>query len=390
MYVFFIKVDAPELLMSSHHTSGRVQDKDQQQRGKREASCLRSQLLLPSFSSFGKIYTQLHCRQPVIFTRLQTTFKAILSKSNHEIERTSAFFSYFCDRLALEPASVEEQLFAHLRRQNCIYVEATHSQYAQDVFGKSRQVIGVVSSKLLQVLHLPNSPPSKSEIVDTALHMLCVPTAVWERPRAGCGWEVIQETFADKVPLCFLVDTPSKFIGNSRWIEVDKAKCLVLSKDSVATLTAQEFYFMIIEHDAIRPMVSEKFWTLLTYSHASSEGDESDDDTPLRLLFSPQVCEVGGQIPAAPLVTPPPRISHPESTSRACHGFPAAPCSTPSTGRKRTRFMCDAGGDDNLRDVLSAEGRKLQVRVLKTRFDSVRVSVDAGVRFEACVDAQFT
>jgi hypothetical protein len=51
--------------------------------------------------------------------------------------------------------------------------------------------------------------------------------------------------------------------------------------------------------------------------------------------------------------------------------------------------MCDAGGDDNLRDVLSAEGRKLQVRVLKTRFDSVRVSVDAGVRFEACVDAQF-
>ncbi len=149
MYVFFIKVDAPELLMSSHHTSGRVQDKDQQQRGKREASCLRSQLLLPSFSSFGKIYTQLHCRQPVIFTRLQTTFKAILSKSNHEIERTSAFFSYFCDRLVLEPASVEEQLFAHLRRQNCIYVEATHSQYAQDVFGKSRQVIGVCRSQAL-------------------------------------------------------------------------------------------------------------------------------------------------------------------------------------------------------------------------------------------------
>jgi hypothetical protein len=82
------------------------------------------------------------------------------------------FFHYFCDKVTIEPGSIEEQLFSYLRGQNCIYVDAA------DVFGQSRRVIGVVSSRLLKVLHYPSPPPTKPVIIDTALRMLCVPEAV--------------------------------------------------------------------------------------------------------------------------------------------------------------------------------------------------------------------
>ena len=117
-------------------------------------------------------------RRPNVITRLQTAFNGILCKSTHEIQRTSAFFHYFCDKVTIEPGSIEEQLFSYLRGQNCIYVDAADSQYAQDVFGQSRRVVGVVSSRLLKVLHYPSPPPTKPVIIDTALRMLCVPEAV--------------------------------------------------------------------------------------------------------------------------------------------------------------------------------------------------------------------
>ena len=33
------------------------------------------------------------------------------------------FFHYFCDKVTIEPGSIEEQLFSYLRGQNCIYVD---------------------------------------------------------------------------------------------------------------------------------------------------------------------------------------------------------------------------------------------------------------------------
>ncbi len=330
--------------------------------------------------------------QACVITRLQTSFQDILCKSNHDIQRTSAFFSYFCEKLELEPASVEDQLFAHLRGEDCIYVDDADSQYARDVFAQSRRVVGVVSLKLLKVLHHPSPPPSKSAIVSTALRMLCVPTAVWKRPITGSGWDIIHETFGDSVPLVYLVDIPSRFIGTcNRWIETGPDKCLVLSKDAEAQLTAQEFYFLIIEHDAVRPLVSEKFWTLL--STASADGscevesiDDDDDNTPLRVLFSAQAGDVKGTRRSSAAVLPsyPPMTSGSVSDLHARCSAAAVQSSTPSTAPKRPHHKCD---EVDLRDVLSTDGRQLQVRVLKARFDTVRVSVDAGVRFEACVDA---
>jgi len=315
-----------------------------------------------------------------VMTRLQNTFKGILQRTTHEIQRTSAFFHYFCEKLALEAGSVEQQLFVHLRGQGCIYVDAADSQYAQEVFGQSRRVVGVVSSRLLKVLHLPSPPPTKPDIVDTALQMLCVPAAVWKRPLTGGGWDIIHETFGDRVPLAYNVDIPSKFIGTSnRWIEIDDKKCLVLSKDAEEQLTAQMFYFMIIEHEDIRPLVSQKFWTLLTDSALADE--DEDDDVPLSVLFPTEACEGGGGSSAALLTTPPPVSSSGRASAlHADHGASAVPSSTPSTAPKRPLHKCDEG---DLRDVLSTDGRQLNVRVLKARFDTVRVSVDANVRFEA-------
>jgi len=340
----------------------------------------------------------LHRRSNVI-TRLQTAFNGILCKSTNEIQRTSAFFYYFCDKVTIEPGSIEAQLFSYLSGQNCIYVDAADSQYAQDVFGQSRRVVGVVSSRLLEVLHYPSPPPTKPVIVDTALRMLCVPAAVWKRPLTGGGWDAIHEAFGDNVPRAYMVDIPSRFLGGcNRWIESDQEKCLVLSKDAEAQLTAQDFYFMIIDHNAIRPLVSQKFWTLLTEPTASVDGDkdenedeDSQDDVPLMSLYSPQAFGGRERRPES-LLTPPPPISSPGSVSalQARPGAAAVPVPTPSTAQKRPLHNCDefdVGVTDGLRDILSTDGRHLQVRVLRTRFDTVRVSVDAGVRFEACVDA---
>jgi hypothetical protein len=334
-------------------------------------------------------------------TRLQTAFNGILCKSTHEIQRTSAFFYYFCDKVTIEPDSIEEQLFSHLRGQNCIYVDAEDSEYAKEVFGQSRQVVGVASSRFLRVLHYPNLPPTKPLIVDTALRMLCVPAAVWKRPLTGGGWDAIHEAFGDNVPRAYMVDVPSRFLGGSnRWIESDhNEKCLVLSKHTEAQLTAQDFYFMIIDHNAIRPLVSQKFWTLLTEAEptASVDRDEvqDEDDVPLTVLFSPQACRsMRGERRPESLLTPPPPIPFPGSVAalQVPQDATAVPVQTPSTAQKRPLLQCDEGDvgftvADDLRDIFSTDGRQLQVRVLRTRFDTVRVSVDAGVRFEACVDA---
>jgi hypothetical protein len=110
-----------------------------------------------------------------VFKPLLTAFFASQPTKYRGLPR---FFHYFCDKVTIESGSIEEQLFSYLRGQNCIYVDAADSQYAQDVFGQSRRVVGVVSSRLLKVLHYPSPPPTKPVIVDTALRMLCVPEAV--------------------------------------------------------------------------------------------------------------------------------------------------------------------------------------------------------------------
>jgi hypothetical protein len=161
--------------------------------------------------------------------------------------------------------------------------------------------------------------------------------AVWKRPLAGGGWDAIHEAFGDDVPRAYMVDVPSRFLGGcNRWIESDQEKCLVLSKDAEAQLTAQDFYFMIIDHHDIRPLVSRKFCKLLTEPTASVDEDEpeDDDDVPLSVLFSPQTCGGGERRPESlKVLTLPPTISSPSagsvSTLQARQSAAVVPVPTP-------------------------------------------------------------
>lgn len=52
-------------------------------------------------------------------------FHSILVKNEKEIQRTSAFFYYFCETQIIEKASIEHQLFSLLLGQNIRYVNFT-------------------------------------------------------------------------------------------------------------------------------------------------------------------------------------------------------------------------------------------------------------------------
>ena len=333
-----------------------------------------------------------------MFTRLQTVFNSILTKTTHEIEKTSSFFHHFCETQTIDKDSVEKLLFTHLKSQDRYYVHADDEGFAKEVFGTSRDVSGVVCPKLLQILYSPEPNPTRSTIVNTAIKMLCVEDSIWQRPLSGDGWDVIERTFSGKVPRAYMLPVPNKFISHSnRWIQIENEKCLVLSRDSECHLTAQDFYLKIIEHDDIRPLVSDQFWTLLTRPPRSPECDLliiDDSDDSVSGLTSP----VFTQQSTVPNVQAAGNAAGPRAHHHAAPALPAAPAQAPkqtshpalsptvtslSNAKKRTQQERDSV-DQN--DVMTTSGRQLKVRVCKTHFDEVCISVEAGVRFEACVD----
>ncbi len=331
-----------------------------------------------------------------MFNRLQTIFHSILGKNEKDIQRTSAFFHYFCETQTMEKASMEHQLFSHLLGQNTYHVHKDDTAYAQEVLGLSRQVVGVACKKLLQIIHFPETSPSREAMVANAIKTSCVESSIWKRPLDGDGWNAIHTAFADKVPRAYMVSVPSKFIGTpNRWIEIDNEKCLVLSKDTEPQLTARAFYFMIMDHDAIRPLVSERFWTLLSQSPASfdvgrdDDSDGADDDIPLQVLFPLQseARNTGDRSPACnqdnkPLV---PAATVTASTPITAPRRPQQHVTPANTAHKRPLHEREAG---RRRDVTSASDRQLKVCVRKADFDEVCVTVEAGVRFEACVASE--
>jgi hypothetical protein len=314
-------------------------------------------------------------------------------KNEKEIQRTSAFFYYFCETLSIEKASVEQKLFSHLLCQRVCYVHSVDTEYAQEVLGSSRQVVGVVCKKLLQCIQFPEAIPSRETIVANAIQASCVESSIWSRPLNGDGWSAIHSAFLENVPRAYMVPVPSKFIGTSnRWVEIGNEKCLVLSKDAEPLLTPQAFYFMIMDHEAIRPLVSERFWTLLSQSPASfdvgrdDDSDGADEDTLLTMLY-----QNGNRSPARNRDSKPPAP------------FAAVTCSTPGTGPKRPRqpehlpsvTPAKSAHKPSLHEreegarcnVTSISDRQLKVCVRKADFDKVCVTVEAGVHFEASVDA---
>ncbi len=327
-----------------------------------------------------------------MFNRLQTIFYSILDKNQTEIQRTSAFFHYFCETQTIEKASMEHQLFSRLLGQNTYHVHKDDTAYAQEVLASSRQVVGVVCKKLLQCIHFPEAIPSRETIVANAIQASCVESSIWSRPLNGDGWSAIHSAFLDKVPRAYMVPVPSKFIGSSnRWVEIGNEKCLVLAKDAEPLLTPQAFYFMIMDHDAIRPLVSERFWTLLSQSPASFDGldddsDGADDDTPLTMLY-----QNGDRSPARNHDSKPPApfaavtLSTPSTVHKRPRQPEHLPTVTPAkSARKRPLHEIEEGARCNVTNI---SDRQLKVCVRKADFDKVCVTVEAGVHFEACVDA---
>jgi hypothetical protein len=219
-------------------------------------------------------------------------FTAFLLKVRRKFRERLHFLYYFCETLSIEKESIEQNFFSHLLCQNVCYVQSVDAAYAQEVLASSRQVVGVVWKKFLQCIHFPEAIPSRETIVANAIKASCVESSIWSRPLNGDGWSAIHSGFLDKVPRAYTVPVPSKFIGTSnRWVEIGNEKCLVLAKDAEPLLTPQAFYFMIMDHDVIWPLVSERFWTFLSQSPASfdvgldDDSDGADDDTPLMMLY---------------------------------------------------------------------------------------------------------
>jgi hypothetical protein len=295
--------------------------------------------------------------------------------------------------LSIEKESVEQKLFSHLLCQNVCYVQSVDAAYAQDVLASSRQVVGVVCKKLLQCIHFPEAIPSRETIVANAIKASCVESSIWSRPLNGDGWSAIHSAFLDKVPRAYVVPVPSKFIGTSnRWVEIGNEKCLVLAKDAEPLLTPQAFYFMIMDHDAIRPLVSERFWTFLSQSPASfdvvldDDSDGADDDTPLTLLYQNE-----DRSPARNHDSKPPAhfsavaLSTPSTVTKRPRQHEQLPTVTPAkSAQKRPLHECEEGARCNATTI---SDRQLKVCVRKADFDKVCVTVEAGVHFEACVDA---
>jgi hypothetical protein len=84
---------------------------------------------------------------------------------------------------------------------------------------------------------------------------------------------------------------PGSLSSTTERLKIGNENCFVLSKDAEPLLTSQAFYFVNMDLDAIRPLVSERFWTQLSQSPASfdvcrdDDSDGTDDDTLLTMLY---------------------------------------------------------------------------------------------------------